>query len=368
MLRHINPHFARLLNLAGLVGVLALAAESRAQGMRDLIEAALDQKVTTRIEIAEKPIRAALTDLEKPTGLHFEVDPRAIEWMPYGEQTRVAVTIENISARAALTRIFDGLGLAMHVADNAVVVEPAPVLERLGRRLTVDEVALLQKLASEPWAKVAGPTLPIDFRLPPEDKGVEQFDRAMREGKEAPALGQLEAVVSGMGWLWVPSGKGLVIYSQADDIQRRLDQPIDAHYVRVNLDELLLDLGKRANVTVHFEPGALQRVDAKDRKVDLIQRDTTVRQILELIVGRTGLVYDVQPSGIVIATPPPATQPAAGGDGGRVVAIVRVPVGTDGTTVDFLIRENELPPEIKALKERKMPQIIELLKKQADKP
>ena len=60
--------------------------------------------------------------------------------------------------------------------------------------------------------------------------------------------------------------------------------------------------------------------------------------------------------------PVPTSQPVKDA-GSRVVAILRVPVGTDGTTIDFLIRLDELPSEFKALRDKKMPEVIEVLKK-----
>jgi hypothetical protein len=46
-----------------------------------------------------------------------------------------------------------------------------------------------------------------------------------------------------------------------------------------------------------------------------------------------------------------------------IVAILRIPVGDDGTTIDFLIREDEVPPEFAELKARKLPEVVELLRK-----
>lgn len=362
-----------LIVLIALLVLLALARDVRAQAMHALVDAALDQRVSKKIEVRDTPIAEALNALEQPTGLTFDLDARAIDWMPYGEKTRLTITIDNISAREALTRIFDGLGLAMRVGDKGVLIEPSPMLQRLGRRLTTEEVDLLQRLAAEPWSKLAGPQLRVEFHLPPEDKNVEQFDRAMRDAREGSALAQLSGVTQSFGWAWVLDGRSIVIYGLAEDVQHRLDQPIDVSYRRTALDDLLLDLGKRTGLTIQFEPGVLARIDARDRKVDLIQRGTTVRQVLELIVGNTGLVYDATPIGIMIASAKPqggenAAAAAPVDSSSRVVAIVRIPVGGDGTTVDFLIRADELPPEMKALRDRKMPQIIELLKRELEKP
>ncbi len=357
-----------VLPLTGLLLGLTLSAVARAQNMRDLVEAALDEKITQRIEISERPLRDALSELEKVTGLHFELHTAAVDWMPYGEQTRLAIVIQDMSVRRALQHIFGGLGLSLRVADDRVMVEPAPVLDRMGRRLTIDEVNLLQKLAGEPWSTLKPNEFAVEFRVPPGKENPQQvFEQAMREGPPTDALTQLETVTQRLGWLWMLSGKTIVLYSRTEDIQQRLDRPLDLNYQRVSLDNLLVDLGKRIDITVHFEPGALQKVAARDRHVDLVQRGTTMRQVLELIVGNTGLWYEVVEDGIVVGAKPPgaAEGEPAGEQPQRVVAVLRIPVGTDGTTIDFLIRADELPAEFKALRDRKLPEVIKTLQEQA---
>ena len=356
----------RVVPLTTLLVATLLSSAARGQAMRDLAEAALDEHITQRIEIPEQPIRDALAELENRTGLHFELHKMAVEWMPYGEQTRLSIVIQDMSVRRALERIFGGLGLVMQVADGRVLVEPGLVLDRLGRRLTIDEVGLLQNLANQPWSALKPDEFAVEFRVPPgKDNPQQVFEQAMRDGPQVDALAQLETATQRLGWLWMPAGKTIVVYSRTEDIQQRLDRPLDLNYQRVSLDRLLVDLGKRINITIHFEPGALQKVAARDRHIDLVQRGTTVRQVLELITGNTGLWYEVVEDGVVVgAKPPTGTETVpAGEQPARVVAILRVPVGTDGTTIDFLIRSDELPPEFKSLRERKLPQVIEELRK-----
>ncbi|MCK4340485.1 MAG: hypothetical protein KAY37_02025 [Phycisphaerae bacterium] len=353
---------------AGLLAALALTATLRAQDMRDLVGAALDQKITARIEISERPIREALHEVEKTTGLRFVLHETAIEWMPYGDQTRIAIVMEDISVRRALGRIFDGLGLSLRVVDDKVLVEPAPVLDRLGRRLTVDEVELLQKLAGKPWSAFGPGEIAVSFAMPPEPGLRDMLDQALREAPVGNALAQLDAVMPRLGWLWIPTDNKVIIYSRSEDIQQRLDRPLNFHLRRVPLDEVLIYLGQVIDITIHFEPGALQRVAARDREVDLIRRGMSVRQVLELLVGRTGLWYEVVEDGIMVGAVPPEGEPT-GEHQPRVVAILRIPVGDDGTTIDFLLREDELPPEFKELFERKLPAVIELLRERAgDRP
>ena len=341
------------------------AARASAQDLSSLVEAALDQQITSRVEVSERPIREALAGLEEPTGLVFVLSPRAVELMPYGEQTRISIVMENMSVRQALSRILTGLGFEMRVEDDKVLVEPAPVLERLGRPLKIEEVELLQRLVEGPWAQIKASDIAIRLQRAGQLTAAQELVGALMQAPVADALTQLDLVTREFGCDWVPDGRGILVYGQSEEIELRLDRPLDVHYRRMPLDELLLDLGRRLGIVVHFEPGALDRVAARERQVDLVQRGITVRQILELIVGRTGLWYEVVEDGIVVGSTPSSEAEAAVGKSSerpRVVAILRVPVGDDGTTIDFLIRDDEVPAEFVEFRARKLPEVIEVLR------
>lgn len=77
------PRGVRWVAGCGLV-LGALVWSAPAQGLRDLVEAALDQRITERVEISERPVRDVLFELEQRTGLHFLLDDLAVEWLPYG--------------------------------------------------------------------------------------------------------------------------------------------------------------------------------------------------------------------------------------------------------------------------------------------
>lgn len=352
--------------VSGLVVIVLLCAPATAaQDMRDLVDAALDQQVDERIVIEKQPMRDALAALEEQTGLRFALHELAIEWMPAGAETRLSIVIEGTSVRKALRRVFAGLGLSMRVADDCVLVEPGPVLDRLGRRLDVREVQLLQRLAGATWTELKDEHPGIVFELPEPKQARRALDETIVE-IPGHAIEQLEVATQQLGWHWVPQGRAIVVYSRVADVQQRLDRELNVYYQRLPLDKLLVDLGRRTGVLMRFEPGALERVEATDRQVDLIQRGTTARQVLELICGNTGLWYEVTPECVVIGAAsteaPPPPRP-------RVVAILRVPM-EGGTTFDILLREDQLPAEYQALMnrliEQKLPEVVDVLREQVE--
>ena len=191
--------YVRQASLGLAIMLLALPA-AWAQMPGNLVEEALDQPVSN-LEIQDTPLRDALARIEKQTGLRFVLDDSVLELMPYGERTRVSVRIADTSVRAGLQGVLDGLGLEMFVEEGNVVIFPAPVLQRVGRRLTIEEIGILARLASEKWATTqAGPQkVPAEFRFDPADKPQERLTQAIAQVVGDNALHQLESACASPG-------------------------------------------------------------------------------------------------------------------------------------------------------------------------
>jgi hypothetical protein len=350
---------------------LALAApRARAVDMRDLVEEALDQPAEG-VHIEALPIGEALAKLGEKTGLRFELDDQAIAWMPYGENTRVSLAFSGLSVRQGLRQVLDGLGLAFEVAGDKVRVIPGPVLVRLGRRLAIEEVRTLQQLATHQWSNLDEKWRQLQFRGIKAPDAASTLETAVAGVIAANAVRQLEAATQNLDWLWAPLDTSILVYSKAEDVWSRLQRPISLNYHGLRLDDLLIDLGERIGVTVMFEAGVLERIQADNRAVDLVHQNTTVLQTLERICGATHTCFEVQDYGVLIAMPvdterPGLRSPPAPPAESRIVAILRVPVGDDGTTVDFPFYEDNVPPEFRRLLDQKLPVVINELQR-ADK-
>jgi hypothetical protein len=352
--RNGGPLVGRIDSTFALLLALALAAPARGQVPRDLIDEALDQPLAD-LEIKDTPIRETLAVIEQRTGLQFVIDQDVVDLMPYGERTRVSVVIRDLSVRRGLAQVLDGLGLQMLVEPGGVYVVPAPVLERLGRRLTIEEVNLLGMLAEGPWSadQTSGR---MEFQIEPQSKPAEALRQALEQVQAPNALRQLEAASALLGWVWRPEGACLVFERRRDDIRRRLDWPLDLTYQREPLDRLLVDLGARVGVLMKFEPGALQKVAARERPVDLIQRGISVRQILERICGNTGLRYEIQDDGVQILPP---VEDTSGPTAATIQQWVRIEVEIrPGVKMDLFVRQDQLPPEFQAEAQRKLDEIL----------
>jgi hypothetical protein len=357
------PHIARRhagASLAMLTGLLLAAAKpAAADNLRDLLEEALDQPIASlRVEV--QPLHDALEQIEQVTGVRFVLADEALDYMPYGARTRVSVVVSDLALRPALERLLDGLGLAMRVQEDHVFVYPGPVLERVGRRLTVAEVGLLSRLAAARWSELDRDDLAMQYTLDPNTAPAERLAQALAQVHNVNATRELEAATRALGWVWVPDGGAVTLRSQVEDVRLRLEHVVAVDYQRAPLEEVLVDLGQRVGVTVSFEPGVLARVAARERAVDLSHPGTSVRQALERLCGSTGLRYEVRPEGVHISGPPQAeaARPIAGG--GRLVR-VNIALEQSGISVDYIIREDELPPAVRAQCEERLQRVMEEL-------
>jgi len=359
-------HVARLavLVLSSCWTAAALAqsqegAPTPSQELRDLVEQALDQNVAN-LEIQDVPIEDALVQLGEKSGLRFALAADALDAMPYGASTRISIVLKDSPLRRGLNQVFDGLGLRMRVEGDEVFVDPAPVLMRLGRRLTIEEVSLLARIAADPWESIPRDDVPLQILIDPTFGPQHAFEQAIGQVHGVNATEQLEAATNALGWIWMPRGGAVVLLPRTEFVRQLLDRPVDLNYARRPLDEVLDDLGQKAGVVVSYAPGALQEVQAGLRPVDLVQRDTTVRQTLERICGNTGLRYEIAPDGIRVLGPerPQTRQPV--GTASRLIRI-SIPIEAGGATMDVILREDELPPHVRRLYDQRLQEFFATL-------
>lgn len=356
--------FARATRLfVGLLVLTIAAPFAVADELRDVLEEALDQPVAA-VNIEQAPIEEAFTALEQETGVRLVPTDRTIDLLPYGARTRVGFMIEDLTLRQGLRQLFDGLGLAMEIEGGTVYVVPGPVLERLGRRLTIREVQLLGTLAGGRWQELDADALHFRFQGEVGTDAEGRLRERLAETRAPNATRQLEIASEALGWVWLVDGDAIVVRSRLADVRARLDRTVDLDYERVPLDELLVDLGQRIDVTMHFAPGSLQAVAARERAVDLVQRGITVRQTLELLSGNAGLRYEVAPDGVHISAGD-ARGRAPVGSSARLVRIT-IPLEQTGVSLDYILREDELPPAVRALCESRLQELMEDLSRSPD--
>lgn len=336
--------------------------------MAALIAQALDQE--TDLNVEDMPIREAFELLGKQTGIRIVVEPGTVGRLPYGSSTKVSASIRNRPLRESLTALLRPLGLKFDVEDDQVVIRLTPPLRRYVGRATWQELALLEKLYTNPWSDQLARTLKFQFQNTPEsstDVNRDTLMRLARQVGQGSAAAVLEQATNQYGWTWYPSGDLIIVLPKTKQIERQLDKRVSVDYVQWSLKDVLLDLTDRAGVALSIEPGALTTVPAYiAERFSLRTLNTPIRQVLELIAGQTGLAYFIEPDGVRIAgnalTSGGSTRPAVESAesiaqetykalrSNSIVGQITLPGPEDQPRVSFFIREGDLPPEVNEMR------------------
>ena len=143
-------------------------------------------------------------------------------------------------------------------------------------------------------------------------------------------------------------------------IARGPSSPVDQEIANV-----LTDLAHKARVQLSIEPGVLQLLPAEIRSsFNLQMSDATIAQALEVISGATGLVFTRTTEGIMVEPSKTLSNPTTGPTTRpRASFMLRTTVpGPNGTSVDMIIRSDELPDDLRAALEAHKAKFIEGLR------
>jgi len=353
-----------------------------ADALEVLIAQALDQP--TDLDVQEVPIRQAIDRLAANTGIPIRLIPGCTSLLPYGSQTKVSATIQKRPLRESLTALLRPLGMEFMPAGKEVIVQPAPPLARIGRRATWDELGVLEKLYAQPMTPELFNSLQFQFQnagTTDEAAGRDILAKLVQGVGAGSAAAVLEHACDQRGWSWHPEGQVIAVLTKAKQIERQLESRVTLRYVQVSLVEALTDLGGRAGVLVRFDPGVLASLPPQTaERFSLSMENATVRQALEVVAGETGLGYAIEPTGVRITRQPAAgagavatTMPAGGAVTSQIEATAQATavamrsnsvVGQvtfplpDGSSFAFFIRQNDLPPEVGAMREARIAKTV----------
>ncbi len=339
-----------------------------------LISEQLDQLI--KLDLNKTPLPQVFRTIESQTGVPIRVTDDVYDILPWGAQTPITASLDRLKLRDALDAIGSKSGLQFELRDEYVECSPQPPLRRLGRRATLEELRTLDIVRSRPLSK-ASPASTLAELARVIDDELLAFERGdAKQGKGAhivlevrsiPTIDLAKSTVSlprgatletalnvfdqQSPLTWYPWGDSIVVLPKQDVIQHLLDRNVTLRYDGVDINQVLLDLSKKANVPFQIEPGAIQRVTPEFRIVKL-SADATIRQSLESLQGYTGLGYVVTDEGVYIWN---QNSSPASARRGRVIATVQI-----GNT-SVMIYDDQLSDEAKAaLKAMQAKSIVEL--------
>jgi hypothetical protein len=291
---------------------LAITAAANATVTSALINKQLDSQQNLKLDTT---LPDAMQQIGNQTGVRLEADPAVWDLLPWGDQTSIKANIQNHTLRQGLTAITQRLALEFVLGDESVQLRPIPALRRLGRRATVDELAVLDLMTTTPI------NLPTDHPTLREivaavndglSRGKSPFamddraadavqDQKISVPKNASLADALEDSVQQSDTAWYPWGKTIVIVGKEELIRYQLSKTLTARYNGVDVSQVLLELFQRAGVDFTVEPGAYQKVPQQFRSVQLMLDNASVQQSLESIGGYTGLSFDVTEKGVHVS-------------------------------------------------------------------
>jgi len=311
-----------------------------------LIAEQLDRPID--IQLTSTPLPNVLKQIQDQTGVPIRVRKDVYDVLPYGQNTPITATIQNLPLRKALDVMGQKLGLVFVLESQGIELRPVDALTRLGRRVTVQELRTLDVLMTTPMPDVEGdPTLSavtsaIDTVLMELDDKARQagqaktpimlelrVDAASTLEEQVPLsrgltlAGALDEIARRTSLSWYPWGDSVVVAPRATIYRALLDRVVNVRYDGVDVSQVLLDLSQRAGIEFTIQPGAIQRIPPESRNVRLLV-DAPIRQALESLAGFTGLGYVVNDKGVYIWNDQWSTQMTAGGSRGRVVGMIPI--------------------------------------------
>lgn len=293
-----NLEWKRGLAFVGLVWAGLISHVAHAQdAARPKIDAVLDR--IDPFVISGKPLAAALRELEQRTQIPFSIDGDVAELMPYGANSRITMNIPKIPLRSGLSQVFEGLGFRMDVLPDRIRVVPAPFLERMGRRISVEEQKVAYELARRGEFSLANSPVRVELHIDGETKAAEMLDQALKGSRAPNALQHLEQAVTSLRWFWRLDGRLIVVERQRSHFLRTLERSVDCNYTQKPADWVLTDILGQIKIPLVVQNNALQAAGAADRRMDLITSRPAVR-LIELICGSIGVDFEVTDEGLVV--------------------------------------------------------------------
>ncbi len=338
-----------------------------------LVIQALDQP--TDLSVRDTTIGEAIKQLVEKTGIEAEIAEGTFALLPHGAQTRLSSSFQNKPLREGLNALLQPLGLQFTPTSRGLLIGPTAPLKRISRRAIWEEVETLGRLRQKPWSEELFNSLSFQF----QDAGggsMEDHRQTLKRLADAVGGGSaaevLELACDGYGWTWYPAGEKIVILSKTKQIERQLDRRVSLRYEQASLKDVLLDLARQADAPLRMDGGVLSSLPQEGNERFLLNvQNTTIRQVLDLVAGQTGINYIIEPTGIrLTSSAAPSTSSASTGkdpsqtstmardaaDAFRVNPIVGQITfqSNDGTSYSFFLRENDLPPEINELRKLRM--------------
>lgn len=372
-----SKNFVTAARIAIAVAAFGSAVQAQDGGT---LQRKLDAPV--RLTLQNTPLPGVFQALSHQSGVPIEVSPDTYDFLPYGQDTRLDVSLPGQPLRNTLTNMLAPQALTWEVHDQAVRVQPAEPLYRMARRASYEELRRLGALMTSRVKNAAGgeasATLAVatgmenwKVILPPdwtEEQVAQWRQRLAQAAPDAIAADWLDAAC-GRELTWYLDGDKIVVLSRRDQVLRQLERRVTLQYRDTPLMTVLLDLARLGRVKLAPAPGVMNYLPPAVRQsFTLSVRDASIDQTLKVISGSTGLEFPVSAEGLAVrraAEVPLAPIESRGADAGAAPGVfVQTVIPTSGgRELRVFFVPTDMSPELQAALEAERQRVVRELEK-----
>ncbi|OHB77628.1 MAG: hypothetical protein A2Z25_05870 [Planctomycetes bacterium RBG_16_55_9] len=403
---------------SGKMLVLVAACVCILGGIVRADKAQLLQKLSADFEIrlTDVTIVEALDKIGQKAGVKLALSDEAVWKLPYGEATRLSVTLQGPLADS-LTEMLNAFFMRYAVGEEGVTIYPREELDHILGTPTTKQLELLRALYTEPievylrddvqqsinaalgqkvlispigvlaelnnlLRQLAGiePIYAPDPRRPPPPRGIVKA-REPEPNEPEPAEFVLPTPVTVVQLLsqvvigrdssetrWYISGIDLpgqmpevrVVHSTLF-AELKLDQTIDVSYKEESLDRIFRALTSRAGLVLVAGPGGTWLAESK---VSASMQNVKIRQAINSIADMVGAECSVERDGRVLLGlhGPPKSKDERQSTGTLApdgyVGKISIPMEGGKYFLEFMLRQSDLPKELSTLRDEAIRDVL----------
>jgi hypothetical protein len=363
------------------------------------------------IKLNDVTISEALQKIGQKAELKIALSDEAIWKLPYGEATRLSVTLDGPLADS-MTEMLNAFFMRYAVGEDEITIYPRPELEHILGRPSAKQLELLKAIYTKTIkvyclnevqrtinAAIGQEILisPIEVQTQLNDfllrlvgkegvidKVVARGGRVVNIIKERklepnePTVYQLPTPVTLVQLLnqvgidgeprytkWYISGidfpeqtPEVHVIDHTEFKSLRLNQKIDISYKDETLGKIFQDLASRAGVSLIVRPGA----NLYENKLSLNMQNVEIAQAIRNIADMAGLECGIDDDSIVISGSHPTIKVIDKSSGKATsegyVGKISIPMDSGKYYIEFMLRESDLTEELKNLRTEKMKEIL----------
>ncbi len=325
----------------------------------------LDRSVG-ELTLEAQSLASVLETLAQRAGTRFEIDDDTYATLPWGRETRLSSLrlTGGATLRKALDELLRPLGLVYRVGERSIMIESSPPLARMNRRATWDDLHFLEMLETMPFSSSNLQKIKFQYRITTKVNAPELLANQLKRAGDGSISEILTVATNALGWTWFPDKDHVVILSAQAHIAHNLARTITARYNQMGLSHILLDLAQKADVPLFLESGLMLKLPPHvANSYTLLLQQTTVRDALELICAETGLQYKILRDGVAISMgEAPGNAAGQRPRGDPYAARILVPAKNGAYSYEFLIRESEIPSDVREYRQQMIDEMIERMR------